>query len=271
MRTIWKGAISFGLVNIPVKLYPATESKSIKFTYLHDRCKTPIKYKKVCPVCDREVGMEEIVKGYEYRKGEYIVLRDEDLEELPLNTIKTIDIIDFVNLEEIDPIYYQKSYFLAPGEYGVKAYRLLYEALKETGKVAVAKVVLRSKEHLTSIRLYRNLLLMETMFYPEEIRTPEDIPEMRGKVQIHDNELKMAVTLIENLSTPFKPDKYRSEYREALRELIEKKLAKEKVEIPYRPTEAKVVDLMEALRASVEAAEEKRRRANKKKRKKETG
>lgn len=272
MRSIWKGAISFGLVTIPIKLYAATESKEIKFNYLHKECHTPIKYQKICPTCNREVPPEEIVRGYEYEKGRYVIFKDEDFEKLPLDSIKAIQILDFVKLEEIDPIYFMKSYFLAPGDFGAKAYKLLYQALRETGKIAIAKVFLRTKENLAVIRVYENCLLLETIFYPNEVRSPQAIPELQDlNVDIHENELKMAKNLIENLTAHFDPVKYTSDYRKALRELIEAKINEEEVAVVKRPESAKVVDLMEALKASIQATQKGPKEKPKKKTKKATG
>jgi len=255
MRPLWKGAISFGLVSIPVKMYAATEQKNVKFNYLHRVCKTPIKYQKVCPACNREVEADEIVKGFEYQRGRYVVIEDEDLENLPLNTMRTIDILDFVELEDIDPIYFVKSYFLAPEEYGKKPYRLLFEALGKTGKIAIAKVFIRSRENLVALRRYQKGILMETMLYPDEVRSPESIPELQEEVPIHEKELQMAEDLINNLSTKFEPEKYKSDYREALLQLIHAKVENNQVEIPHAPREEKVIDLMEALKASLAATE----------------
>lgn len=256
MRPLWKGAISFGLVSIPVKMYAATEQKNVKFNYLHRECKTPVKYQKVCPACNREIEADEIVKGFEYQKGRYVVIEDEDLENLPLNTMRTIDILDFVELEDIDPIYFVKSYFLAPEDFGKKPYKLLFEALGKTGKIAVAKVFIRSRENLVTLRRYRdNCLLMETMLYPDEVRVPESIPELQEDVAVHDKELQMAESLINNLSSKFEPEKYKSDYREALLQVIHAKVENNQVEIPQAPQQEKVIDLMEALKASLAATE----------------
>lgn len=260
MRSMWKGAISFGLVTIPVKLYSATESKEIKFNYLHSECKTPIKYQKVCPACKREVSVEEIVRGYEYERGKYVILTDDDFEKLPLATIKAIQIIDFVDLAEIDPIYFIKSYFLAPGEFGSKAYKLLYRALQQTRKIAIAKVFLRTKENLAALRVFENCLVMDTMFYPDEVRSPEHLPELpTAEISIHENELKMAISLINNLTAKFEPAKYTSDYRQALTELIAAKIENKQVEEVQQPQNVKIIDLMEALKASVKATEEARK------------
>ena len=258
MRTIWKGAISFGLVNIPVKLFPATENKSVKFNYIHKECNSPINYKKICPVCNREVTQEEIVRGFEYEKGRYVIINEEDMDSLPTQTTKTVDIIDFVDLAEIDPIYFSKPYFLAPAEGGQKAYHLLKEAMKQTGKIAVAKVTIRSTENLVCLRVYENTVMMETMYYPDEIRSPQSLPELSGEISLHENEIKMANQLINNLSGKFDPKKYKSNYRESLMKLIEAKVAGEQIQVPPTPDQGNVVDLMEALKASLRATEEKK-------------
>jgi len=256
MRTIWKGAISFGLVNVPVKLYTATESNDIKFNFLHASCKTPIKYEKHCPTCDVVVPAEEIVRGYEYEKGRYVIINEQDFEEIAIEQTRTVDIVDFVDLAEIDPIYYAKSYFLTPGDGGQKAYSLLRQAMKDTGKIAIAKVVLRNKQHLAAVRVYQDCLVMETMYFPAEIRSPQALPELDYEVKINPKELNMANDLIENLSEDFEAAKYTDDYRKALRELIEAKIAgKEVATAPALTESGKVIDLMEALRASIDAAQ----------------
>lgn len=261
MRNLWKGAISFGLVHVPVKLYSATERKEIKFNYLHEKCKTPVKYERICPTCESEVPMEEIVRGYEYEKGKYVIMKDEDFESIPLETTKTVEILNFVNLEEIDPIYFDKSYYLAPGDGGQKAYELLKTAMQDSGRVAVAKVVIRSKESLAALRVYRDVIVMETMFYPDEIRGTQLMPEINYKVQVHDNEIKMANSLIESLSEPFNPEKYENQYRKALSDLITAKITGEEVEVAPRVERGQVVDLMEALKASIDMAKEQKGKA----------
>lgn len=261
MRPIWKGAISFGLVFVPVKLYAATEQKDIKFNYLHQKCKTPVQYRRFCPACDREVPMEEIVKGYEYEKGRYVIVREEDFEQLAgADGNKSIEIMDFVDLKEIDPVYYEKPYYLAPGEGGAKVYELLRRAMGETGKVAVARVVIRNRESLATIRVSdKNVLIMSTMHYPDEIRQADILPEMNYRVELHDNEVKMAVNLITSLSGEFRPEKYVDTYRQNLMEVIQAKIAGEAVEIPVKAETGKVVDLMEALKASIDLAQKERK------------
>lgn len=260
MRTLWKGAVSFGLVNIPVKMYVATENKDIKFNYLHQECMSPIQYRKYCPRCDRELNSEEIVRGYEYQKGNFVVINEEDLERIPLENTKTIDILDFVNLQQVDPIYFDKSYYLEAAPGGEKAYSLLIEAMTQTEKVAIARVIIRTKQSLAALRVKDKVLLMETIFYPDEIRSPAGLSPGLEAGKLHENEVKMAVSLIDNLSVDFEPGKYHDEYRQALRELIDAKIVgKEVVNAPAVSDKGKVVDLMEALQASVKLAEESRK------------
>lgn len=256
VRPLWKGAISFGLVNVPVKLYKATESSDLKFNYLHARCRTPIQYRKYCPYCQVEVPPEEIVRGYEYEKGKYVILQEEDLEGIPQDTTRSINILDFVDLEEIDPIYFDRAYYLVPGEMGQKAYALLRQAMETTGKIAIARVSLRTRESLAAVRVSGRTLVMHTMFYPREVRAAEQLPELNFEVKLHGNEVKMAVTLINNLAARFEPEKYTDAYRQALLEIIEAKVAGEEVAVPARPATGKVVDLMEALMASIELAKQ---------------
>lgn len=270
MRTIWKGAISFGLVSIPVKLFPATEQKDVKFRYLHKTCQAPIHYKRVCSHCGQEVSQDDMVRGYEYESGRYVIINEEDLEKIPDERTRTVDIVDFVSLEEIDPLYFDKTYYLAPGEAGEKAYSLLRQAMAETGKIAVAKVVIRNKESLAVIRGYKNLLVMETIFYPDEIRDTALLPGFAREVKLHDNEMKMARELIQNLATDFNPEKYTDEYRKKLLDLIHAKIEGEQIAVPETVARGKVVDLMEALRASVEMAKKTTEKEDKPARKRRT-
>lgn len=255
MRSLWSGAISFGLVNIPVKLYAATERQNIKFNYLHEKCHTPIRYQKTCPSCQREVTAEEIVKGFEYAKGQYVILTEEDFAGVAIEATKTIDIIDFVDLSEIDPIYFDKTYYLESAQTGAKAYQLLKQAMEKTGKIAVAKVVIRSKQVLAVLRVYTNVLTMETIFFPAEIRQANEL-QTGQELEMSDKELEMAVSLITSLSTSFQPEKFTNEYRTALLEMIEKKIAgKETVTAMPQQAKGQIVDLMTALEASLQAAE----------------
>jgi DNA end-binding protein Ku len=258
MRPIWKGAVSFGLVNIPVKMYAASEDKSVKFNYLHSKCNTPLKYKRTCPRCNQEVDWEEIVRGYEYQKDKFIALSDEDFESIPMDTTRTIDIMDFCRLEEIDPIYYEKSYYLGPEETGKKAYNLLVSALKTTNRVAVAKVVIRSKQALAALRIYKDVLIMETMKYPDEVRSQLEVPGVEKELVVAERELNMATQLVEGMTADFAPEKYTDDYRTALLDLIQTKLAGAQPAQAQVPPSEGVVDLMESLRASLEAIEKER-------------
>jgi DNA end-binding protein Ku len=252
MKTMWRGAISFGLVSIPVRVYTATEEKTLRFNQLHEKDHGRIKYKRVCGKDGEEVPFDEIVKGYEYEKDRYVILEDEDFEAVPVESTRTIDIAQFVDQDEIDPIYYKKTYYLGPEEAGVKAYQLLSEALRDGDKVGIAKVSFRDKEHLAAVRLADGVLVLDTMFWPDEIREA-DFPELEKTQKVSDKELQMAKSLIENLTEGWKPDAYTDEYREALLEIVEKKVAGEEVEVIEAPEPTKVVDLMEALKQSVES------------------
>jgi DNA end-binding protein Ku len=250
---MWKGAISFGLVTIPVAVYPATEEKSLKFNQLHDEDLGRIRYKRVCAVDGEEVDFDHIVKGYEVEKDRYVVLTDEDLDAVPVESSRAIDIQQFVDLDEIDPILFKKSYYLVPEETGAKAYALLREALEDANKVGIAKVSFRDKEHLAALRFKDEVFVLETMYWPDEIRAAEfETPDAGAKVRA--NELEMARSLIESLSEPWNPEAFKDEYREALLGIVEKKLAGEPIEAPAETPPARVVDLMAALKASVEAA-----------------
>ncbi|HYZ10929.1 MAG TPA: Ku protein [Actinomycetota bacterium] len=251
MKTMWRGAISFGLVSIPVRVYTATEEKTLRFNQLHEKDHGRIKYQRVCSKDGQEVPYDEIVKGYEYEKDRYVILDDEDFEAVPVESTRTIDIAQFVDRSEIDPIYYKKTYYLGPEEAGVKAYQLLRNSLREGDKVGIAKVSFRDKEHLAAVRLMDDVLVLDTMFWPDEIREA-DLPGIEKEAKVSDRELQMAESLIENLTESFDPSAYRDEYREALLEIVEKKVAGEEIEVIEAPEPSKVVDLMEALKQSVE-------------------
>ena len=250
MKTMWRGAISFGLVSIPIRVYTATEEKTLRFNQLHEKDHGRIRYQRTCAKDEQVVPYDEIVSGYEYEKDRYVVLTDEDFEKVPVESTKTIDIQQFVDISEIDPVHYKKTYYLGPEEAGVKAYQLLRESLREGQKVGIAKVAFRDKEHLAAVRLMDNVLVLDTMFWPDEIRKP-DFPELDKDVKISDKEVDMARSLIDNLSEPWAPEGYRDEYREALLDIVEKKVAGEEVEYIETPEPTKVVDLMEALKQSV--------------------
>ncbi len=268
MHTMWKGSISFGLVNIPIKLHAATEDKDIKLRTLHNKCHAPIKYEKVCSVCEEEVKPEDIVKAYEYTKGKFIVLDDEELEKLRKeNEEKAVEIIDFVKIEEIDPIYFDRSYYMSPNDGGSKAYSLLRKALLESQKVGLAKIVIRSKEQLAVIRVYENTLVMETIHYPDEVRKAADVPNVPSEDKVTKKELDTAILLIDQLTSLFEPEKYTDEYRTALLELIEsKRQGKETVTAKVKEAAAaNVTDLMAALQASIDRTKPKKASATRKK------
>ena len=249
MRSIWSGTISFGLVSVPVKMYTATESKELRFHFLHKDDLTPIGYDKVRKDTGEHVDPDDIIRGFEIDKGRYVELTDEDIDRLDIELTRSIDICDFVSLEEIDPIYFRKAYYLLPAEGAEKPYLLLVRALEETGKVAIAKVVIRNKQHLACMRTWENKLLLETMYYADEVRRPEKVT-IKG--QLRKEEVDMATSLVENLSEPFKPEKYDDTYRKELLELIRAKAKGKKLPEPKDEDDGEVVDLMAALRESVE-------------------
>jgi len=253
MRPIWKGHLTFGLVTIPVKLYTATDSKDIRFRLLHKSCMNPIQNKRFCSYHDQIVDWNDVVRGFEYAKGKFVPLTDEELDNVPLETAGTVSVSAFVSLADIDPIYYDKSYYLAPDEGGQKAFRLLHDTLGDASKVAVGKVVIREKEHLVSVRPFDGALVMSTLYYADEVREVEDIPELPVQAKVHPNEKKMALQLIEGLAAEFNPAEYKDEYRDALQKVINAKVEGEPLETGPARKEEKVVDLMDALRRSLQA------------------
>jgi DNA end-binding protein Ku len=271
MRSLWKGAITFGLISIPVRLYSAVQEKSLKFHLLHDEDGGRIKYERTCAKCGKTVTWDDIVKGYEYSKEHYVTFSEEELGALDVDSIKAIDVVAFVPLTDIDPIYFNKTYYVAPEASGLKAYRLLSEALEAEGQVGVAKVALREKEHLATIRLKDDVFVLETMFWPDEIR-PAEFDELGKKVQVRDNEVKMARQLIQQLATDWRPEEFRDEYREKLEDLVSKKVEGQEITLAAEPEQepTKVVDLMEALKASVEQAKKTKQSSAKSTKKKTT-
>jgi len=262
-RPIWSGTITFGLVSVPVRMFSATESKELKFHFLDKHDLQPVGYDKVRRDTGEHVDSDDIVRGFEVEKGRYVPLEDEDLDRLDVELTKTIDILDFVDLDQIDPIYFRKAYYLAPQESAEKPYRLLVRALDETGKVAIAKVVIRNKQHLAAVRPWNRTLVLETMYYADEVREPE---KADGSVRLQKPEVEMAKSLVENLSADFDPSKYDDTYRKELLQLLRKKAAGKPLPEPEDEPEGEVVDLMAALRESVERTQKKggrRRRAKK--------
>jgi DNA end-binding protein Ku len=249
MRSIWRGSISFGLVSVPVRMFTATESKELKFRFLHKDDLAPIGYDKVRKDTGEHVDPDEIVRGFEIEKGRYVPLEDEDLDRLDIELTKSIDICDFVDLVEIDPIYFRKAYYLLPEDGAEKPYALLVRALDETGKVGIAKVVIRNKQHLACLRPVEGKLVLETMYYADEVRKPEPV---KIKGDLRAAEVDMAKSLVENLSEPFDPEKYDDTYRKELLELLRAKAKGKKLPEPSDDEPGEVVDLMAALRESVE-------------------
>ena len=256
---MWSGAISFGLVNVPVKLYSAVSRKTVRFNQLNAETGNRIQQKRVDPETGEEVSYDQIVKGYELTKDRYVVITPDELDALDPEKTRTVDIEDFVDLDEIDPVYYDHPYYLVPDKGATKAYGLLLGAMKQANKVAIARVVLRSKEQLVAIRPSGDVLMMETMLFHDEVVPSDDIEDLPdGKeLKATDRELKMAQQLIDSLSSEFDPTSYRDEYREKVLELIEMKASGQEIAVqPEAPEPAKVPDLMAALEASLAAVKD---------------
>jgi DNA end-binding protein Ku len=262
MRSIWKGTISFGLVNIPIALGVATQRSDVKFRTLDAETNQPIRQQMVSAARDDAVvERAETVKGYEVGKGQFVVITDEELESVAVERRRTIDIVSFIDIAEVDPVYYDRTYYVSPQEAANKPYTLLLEALKETGKAAVGKIVLSSKEHLVLLRPSGDALAIELLFYPEDVRPKDEIEEVVHDTDVSGAELDMAKQLVESLSRPFDPDEFENEHRRDLMQLIEKKLAGEEITVAPEPeTREPVPDLMAALQASLEQAKGEKRK-----------
>ena len=258
-RAIWSGAISFGLVNVPIKLFTATSQKDVRFHQLHDKDGARIQQKRVCSKDGEEVPMEHIVKGYEISRDKYVLIAPEELDALDPKASRTIDIEDFVDLDEIDPVYFDSTYYMVPDKGAAKAYALLLEAMRKSKKVAIARVVLRQKQHLVALRPLKNALSMETMLYADEVVSTDTLEGLPEDVEVTDRELAMAQQLIDSLADDFKPERYRDDYRERVLDLIERKAEGQEIALPEQEEEqAPVVDLMAALEASLAAAKTRR-------------
>lgn len=259
-RSLWKGALSFGLVNVPVRLYTATDDKTPSFNQLRASDHSRIGYKRVAKADDKEVDYDDIVKGYEYERDRYVVFTQEELEAMKPASSRTIEILQFTPLEQIDPIYFQRAYYLAPDPSGAKAYALLARAMKDQNTVALCKIAIREKEHLATLRLRGDVMVLETMWWPDEIREVsledfdiDDLPEPRKQ------EVQMAQTLIENLTEDFDPSQYADTYRERVMAAVKQKVEGEEITIADDGEEpAAVLDLMAALKQSVEASKQRR-------------
>lgn len=263
-RPVWSGAIAFGLVTIPVKLYTAVREQNVHFRSLHDQDKVPLKQKMYCPADGKEVHREHIVKGYEIAKDQFVIVNQEEIEAASPKRTKAIDILDFVGLEEIDPLYFDRPYYVGPAPEGAKPYKLLLEAMERSGKVGIAKVVLWNKEYLCALRPLHGILCLGTMHFDEEVVHPSSVVPVEGKHKVDEREMKIAQQLIDTLTTKFDPDKYRDEYREKILEIVEKKAAGE--EIVTRPADeerpARTHNLIAALEASLAKARPQQRRGS---------
>jgi DNA end-binding protein Ku len=259
-RSMWKGVVSFGMVSIPIRLYNATESSAkVSFRQLCPEHHSPISYKRWCAEGDHEVSYTEIQRGYEVGRDRYVIIDDKDLDNLPLPTAHSIDIEEFVPTNDVEPgLYFNSAYYMEPEELGKKPYQLLRKALEATGRMAIAKIALRDREHLAALHPNGAGLLMNTLHWPDEIRSTEGLKGLAGDVKINPKELEMAKALIESLADSFDPSRYKDEYREAVMKVVQAKIEGEVIEAPAAPQPAKVMDLMEALRASVEAAKKSR-------------
>jgi DNA end-binding protein Ku len=257
---MWKGVVSFGMVSIPIRLYNATESSAkVSFRQLCPEHRSPISYKRYCSEGDHEVSYGDILKGYEVGKDRYVIIDEKDLDNLPLATAHAIEIEEFVPRDDIEPgLYFNSAYFMEPEELGKKPYQLLRKALEATGRMAIAKIALRDREHLAALHPNGPGILMNTLHWPDEIRSVEGLKGLEGDVKINPKELEMAKALIESLADTFDPSRYKDEYREAVMKVVHAKIEGEEIEAPAAPQPARVMDLMEALRASVEAAKKSR-------------
>jgi DNA end-binding protein Ku len=254
-RAIWKGSISFGLVNIPIALYPATRREELKFRLLRKSDLSPVNYKRVAEKDGKEVSWDQIVKGYEYDKGKYVVLKDEDFERVDLEATQTVDIQDFVDQEDIDPMFFYKPYYLEPQKGGDKAYALLRDALKDSGKVGIAKVVIKTRQYLAGVKPEDGALVLELMHFADELADAGKL-HVPKKTEIGKREMNMAKSLIDSMSSKWNPEKYKDDYREALMEVIEEKVEAGGKEIEEKPKKApkptKIIDLVSVLQKSLD-------------------
>ena len=254
-RAIWKGSISFGLVNIPIALYPATQREELKFRLLRKSDLSPVNYKRVAERDGKEVSWDQIVKGYEYEKGKYVVLKNDDFQRVDVEATQTVDIQDFVDLDDIDPMYFYKPYYLEPQKGGDKAFSLLRDSLKESKKVGIAKVVIKTRQYLAGVKPEDGSLVLELMHFADELADTSKL-HVPKKVEVGKKEMNMAKSLIESMSGKWDPEKYHDEYREALMDVIEKKVEAGGKEIEEKPKKAprptKVIDLVSVLQKSLE-------------------
>lgn len=251
MKALWKGSISFALLNIPVKVYTATHKKNVAFHLLHSKCSSRLNYERYCPTCNIEVPWEDTVHGFEYEKDKYVVVKDEELEKIPIKSSKSIDILRFVNVKEIDPIYYDRAYYLEPADGGDRAYSLLRETMKTLAKAAVAKITFKDKEHVAVIRTSDDVLVLQTLLYADEVVNSEDVNIPR-KVTLDEKELSLSAELVKHFVGKFDIAAYHDEFRDALMDLIRAKIAGRQIEVAPGKEAEKVVNIMDALRKSLE-------------------
>ncbi len=247
--TVWKGHLTFGLISMPVRMFAAARGERISFNQLHKECHSRLKQPLFCPVCNRNVERSEIVKGYEYEKDQYVLFSEEELDKIEPPSARVMEILEFVKLSEMDPLYFDSSYYVSPEDAGVKAYQLLMKAMEQSGYGAIAKLTMHQREHIVIVRPGTKGMTLHTMFYSNEIRAAESVPT--DKVEVKDQEKKLAQQLIESLAAPFDPQKYRDEYQENLRAMISAKLQGQQVTEVAQPHLAPVIDLMEALKKSL--------------------
>src|SRR2546423_11125533 len=266
-RAIWKGSISFGLVNIPIALYPATRQEELKFRLLRKGDLSPVNYKRVAEKDGKEVSWDQIVKGYEYEKGKYVVLKEEDFQRVDVEATQTVDIKDFVDLNDIDPMFFYKPYYLEPQKGGDKAYALLRDSLKEKKKVGIAKVVIKTREYLAGVKPEDGALVLELMHFADELVDTSKL-DLPNKVEVGKRELHMASALVDSMSSKWNPEKYKDDYKEALMEVIEEKVEAGGKEIEEKPKKApkptKVIDLVKVLQQSLEQTDSASRTRTKK-------
>lgn len=256
MRPTWKGFLKLSLVNIPVRMYPAARSQSLSFNQIHKVCNSRIKYDKRCPTCERSVSNDEIVKGYEYAKEQYVIMDEEDFSKVRLESTKSINIVQFVDGSEVDPLYYHGSHYLVPdGPVAVESFTTIKKATEETGRIALARVVMNGKEQVVAIRPHDKAFVMSALFYANEVRKLTGIEELETTPEVNPEELKLATQLIENITKPFDPEAFEDNYRNGLLEIIKAKAEGREVVEPPEVETGKVINLMDALKSSLEASQ----------------
>lgn len=256
MKAIWKGNLSLALVTIPVKLYSATQKKDIHFRMLHKKCSSPLTYERFCPTCNEKVPWEDVVHGYEYEKGKFVIITDEEIDRIPIKTSKNIEIQCFVDISKVPAIYFEKAYYLEPAEGGEKAYALFREVMKALSKVALAKVTMRDKEHVAIVNVYNDILVLHTLYYADEVVDTQKL-NVPKEMEFDRKELELAEELIKHFSGEFEIENYKDELRESIMELIRQKIEGKEIRIPPKKEVEKVIGLMEALKMSLEKTKKK--------------